>query len=277
MAPTDGYATPAIAGTGAIGCGLAATATILGKVTLLARSDASAWKAEEKASALAAKVEGGEPKNLKVTTDIGDLADADLVVEAIAEDHDAKVELLASLGEGCPDADIGTTTSSLSIATVGEEAGHPDRIFGLHPFNPVTKMELIELCVSDANRDGVADRAKAWCHALGKTVVAVPDQTGFVVNRLLFPYLFDAVRLHERTGMEAEDVDRCMTLGAAHPLGPLALLDMVGLDVAESIGNSLLDATGVKHYGPPKELKAMVEAGKLGRKSGEGFFSYEKK
>jgi 3-hydroxybutyryl-CoA dehydrogenase len=277
MAPTDGYASPAIAGTGAIGCGLAAAATALGRVTLLARSDASAWKAEEKASALAAKVEGGDAKNLKVTTKAEDIAGADLVVEAIAEDHDAKVELLTSLGESCPEADIGTTTSSLSIAKVGEEAGHPDRIFGLHPFNPVTKMELIELCVTDANRDGIADRARTWCHALGKTIVGVPDQTGFVVNRLLFPYLFDAVRLHERTGMDADDVDRCMTLGAGHPLGPLALLDMVGLDVAESIGDSLLESTGVKHYGPPKELKAMVAAGKLGRKSGEGFFSYEKK
>jgi 3-hydroxybutyryl-CoA dehydrogenase len=277
MAPADGYSTPGIAGSGAIGCGLAASATILGKVTLLARSDASAWKAEEKASTLAAKVEGGEPKNLKVTTQAADIADCDLVVEAIAEDHDAKVDLLKTLGEACPGADIGTTTSSLSIAAVGEEAGHPDRIFGLHPFNPVTKMELIELCVTEGNRDGITDRAKAWCHGLGKTVVSVPDQTGFVVNRLLFPYLFDAVRLHERTGMDAADVDRCMTLGAAHPLGPLALLDMVGLDVAEQIGRSLLDATGVKHYGPPKELVAMVAEGKLGRKSGEGFFSYEKK
>src|SRR5690349_19131571 len=116
MAPTHGYANPAIAGSGAIGCGLAAAATVLRQVPVLARSDASAWKAEEKASALAAKVEGGDPKNVKVTTDVSDIAGADLVVEAIAEDHDAKVELLASLGENCPDADIGTTTSSLSIA-----------------------------------------------------------------------------------------------------------------------------------------------------------------
>ena len=138
-------------------------------------------------------------------------------------------------------------------------------------------MELIELCVTEGARDGVSARARAWCEGFGKTVVEVPDQTGFVVNRLLFPYLFDAVRLHERTGMDAEDVDNCMTLGAAHPLGPLALLDMVGLDVAEQIGHSLLEATGVKHYGPPKELIAMVAEGKLGRKSGEGFFSYSKR
>ncbi|MBA2523973.1 MAG: 3-hydroxyacyl-CoA dehydrogenase family protein [Solirubrobacterales bacterium] len=277
MSASEGYKAPGIAGSGAIACGLAASATALGKVILLARSDASAWRAEEKASGLAGKVEGGDASNLKVTTQAGDLSHCDLMVEAIAEDHDAKVGLLQDLGAACPDADLGTTTSSLSIAKVGEEAGHPGRVFGLHPFNPVTKMELIELCVTDGAREGLAERARAWCHALGKTVVSVPDQTGFVVNRLLFPFLFDAVRLHENTGMEAADVDRCMTLGAAHPMGPLALLDMVGLDVAEQIGDSLHEATGVSHYGPPEELRRMVAAGKLGRKSGKGFFGYEKK
>jgi 3-hydroxybutyryl-CoA dehydrogenase len=274
MDAETGYSTPGIAGSGAIACGLAACATVAGRVTLLARSDASAWRAEEQATTLAGKVERGDPSNVKVTTKIEDLGGCDLIVEAIAEDHDAKVELLRNLGETAGDAELGTTTSSLSIAKVGEEAGQADRVFGLHPFNPVTKMELVELCVTDGARDGLAARARSWCEALGKTVVEVPDQTGFVVNRLLFPYLFDAVRLHERTGMAAEDVDSCMTLGAAHPMGPLALLDMVGLDVAQQIGNSLLESTGVKHYGPPKELIAMVDAGKLGRKSGEGFFSY---
>jgi 3-hydroxybutyryl-CoA dehydrogenase len=276
MAADTGYSNPGIAGSGAIACGLAASATIAGRVILLARSDASAWRAEEKATGLAGKVEGGDASNLRVTTETSDLAGCDLIVEAIAEDHDAKVELLKELGDTAGDADLATTTSSLSIAKVGEEAAHPDRVFGLHPFNPVTRMELVELCVTDRARDGLATRARAWCEALGKTVVEVPDQTGFVVNRLLFPYLFDAVRLHERTGMDAADVDACMTLGAAHPMGPLALLDMVGLDVAEQIGSSLLESTGVKHYGPPKELIAMVKAGKLGRKSGEGFFSYTK-
>jgi 3-hydroxybutyryl-CoA dehydrogenase len=275
MTPDTGYSNPAIAGSGAIACGLAACASSIGKSLLLARSDASAWRAEEQAHALCAKVDGGDSKRLKVTTKMDDLAACDLVVEAIAEDHDAKVELLRQLGETCPDADLGTTTSSLSIASVGEESGHPERIFGLHPFNPVTKMELVELCLTDGAHQGLAERARAWCQALGKTVVAVPDQTGFVVNRLLFPYLFDAVRLHEQTGMEAADVDRCMTLGAAHPLGPLALLDMVGLDVAEAIGDSLHAATGVNHHGPPEELRKLVKAGKLGRKSGSGFYDYD--
>jgi 3-hydroxybutyryl-CoA dehydrogenase len=277
MSPANGYETPAFAGGGAIACGLAASASALGKALLLARSDASAWRAEEQAHALCAKVDGGDAARLKVTTEIEQLTGCDLIVEAIAEDHDAKVELLSQLGEACEDADLGTTTSSLSIAAVGEESGHPDRVFGLHPFNPVVRMELVELCVTDGAREGIAERATAWCHALGKTVVRVPDQTGFVVNRLLFPYLFDAVRLHEQTGMDAADVDRCMTLGAAYPMGPLALLDMVGLDVAESIGDSLHESTGIEHYGPPDELRRMVAEGKLGRKSGQGFFGYEDK
>jgi 3-hydroxyacyl-CoA dehydrogenase len=123
-------------------------------------------------------------------------------------------------------------------------------------------------------RDGVAERAKSWCHALGKTVVAVPDSPGFVVNRLLFPYLFDAVRLLEETKMEPEDVDRCMTLGAAHPMGPLALLDMIGLDVAEAIGASLYASSGDERDSPPPALRKLAKAGKTGRKSEAGFYEY---
>ncbi|MFN2612782.1 MAG: 3-hydroxyacyl-CoA dehydrogenase family protein [Solirubrobacterales bacterium] len=277
MSPPDGYSVPAIAGSGAIACGLAASATAVGKVMLLARSDASAWRAEEQATALAAKVDGGNARQLKVTTETEDLAGCDLIVEAIAEERDAKVELLRRLGDVAVKADLATTTSSFSIAAVGDTSGHPERVFGLHPFNPVTKMQLIELCIPEGRRAGIAERAKAWCHGLGKTVILVPDQTGFVVNRLLFPYLFDAVRLLERTDMEPEDVDLCMTLGAAHPMGPLALLDMVGLDVAEAIGSALHAADHNQHEPPPDSLVELLEAGKLGRKSGAGFYVYEKK
>ncbi len=273
MNDPNGYARPAIAGSGEIACGLAAAASSLGKSLLLARSDASAWRAEERAHSLCAKVEGGDSKRLKVTTVPEDLADCDLIVEAIVEDHDAKVELLATVG-GAGDADLATTTSSLSIAELGESSGHPKRTFGLHPFNPVVKMELVELCVPSAVRDGVADRAKGWCHALGKTVVAVPDSPGFVVNRLLFPFLFDAVRLLGETKMEPEDVDRCMTLGAAHPMGPLALLDMIGLDVAEAIGDSLYESSGDERDKPPPSLRKLAKAGKIGRKAEAGFYAY---
>jgi 3-hydroxybutyryl-CoA dehydrogenase len=270
----DAYQRPAIAGSGTIACGLAACASAASRTMLLARSDAAAWRAEEQAQTLSAKVDGGDPRNVKVTTERGDLADADLVIEAIVEEADAKVEFLRGLARDCPGADLATTTSSLGIAALGEAAGVPERTFGLHPFNPVVRMELVELCVPQGADDAVGRRARAWCEAIGKTVVEVPDEPGFVVNRLLFPYLFDAVRLLEQTGMRPEEVDRSMTLGAGYPMGPLALLDLVGIDVAIAIGEALHADSGEDHHRPPGRLISLAGEGKLGRKSGAGFYDY---
>ena len=274
MNASEGYKHPAIAGSGTIATGLAAMATATGKTLLLARSDASAWRAEEKATAACAKIDGADSSRLKVTTEPGDLAECDVIVEAIIEDAKTKGELLAVLGDSAPDADLATTTSSLSVGEIGDASGHGDRFFGLHVFNPVPRMKLVELCFPDAIGDGVKERALAWCGALGKTAVEVPDQAGFVVNRLLFPYLFDAVRMLERTGMEAGEVDSCMTLGAGHPMGPLALLDFVGLDVAQAIGDALHADSGEAAHDPPGLMVEMVGEGKLGRKSGSGFYDY---
>jgi 3-hydroxybutyryl-CoA dehydrogenase len=270
----DSYERPAVAGSGAIACGLAACASALGEVRLLARSDASARRAEGDAREAAAKLDGGEPGRVVVTTDVAELAGCDLVVEAIVEDLGAKGELLAELGRTASGSDFATTTSSLSVAELGDRAGHPERFFGLHVFNPVTKMELIELCFPSAVEDGVRDRAARWCEALGKRAVEVPDQAGFVVNRLLFPFLFDAVRLQEDSGMNAEAVDACMTLGAGHPMGPLELLDFVGLDVAVAIGEELHRESGLASHEPPQLLRSLVAEGKLGRKSGAGLYDY---
>jgi 3-hydroxyacyl-CoA dehydrogenase len=135
-------------------------------------------------------------------------------------------------------------------------------------------MELIELCIPDAARDEIAPRARTWCESIGKTVVEVPDEPGFVVNRLLFPYLFDAVRLIEQTGMAPEDVDRCMTLGANYPMGPLALLDLIGVDVAIAIGEALYEDSREEHHRPPGRLISLAREGKLGRKGGTGFYDY---
>jgi 3-hydroxybutyryl-CoA dehydrogenase len=272
-APT--YERPAIAGSGTIATGLAACASVASKVLLLARSDASAWRAEEQAHSLAAKVEGGDAKRIKVTTQAADLADCDLIVEAVVEELGPKADLLKTVGDAASDADLATTTSSLPLDDLGSQSGHAERVFGLHPFNPVVKMELIELSLPSAARDEIGPRARTWCESIGKTVVEVPNEPGFVVNRLLFPYLFDAVRLMEQTGMEAEDVDRCMTLGAAYPMGPLALLDLVGIDVAIAIGEALYADSGEEHHRPPGRLIALVDEGKLGRKSGAGFFDYD--
>ena len=274
MNASEGYKRPAIAGSGTIATGLAATATATGKTLLLARSDASAWRAEEKATAACAKIDGADASRLKVTTQPADVAECDVIVEAIKEDLGVKGELLSTLAEAAPEADLASTTSSLSVGELARASGGADRFFGLHVFNPVPRMKLVELCFPDGVSDGVRDRALAWCGALGKTAVEVPDQAGFVVNRLLFPYLFDAVRMIERTGMEAGEVDSCMTLGAGHPMGPLALLDFVGLDVAEAIGDALHADSDEPAHKPPGLMVEMVGEGKLGRKSGAGFYDY---
>ena len=275
MSGEAGYARPGIAGSGTVACQLAAVASAIGEVRLLARSDESARRAEERAQAACKKLEEAPKERVKVTTEPAELADCDLVVEAIREDLDLKADFIARLAGEASEADLASTTSSLSVVELGERCGHPERLFGLHVFNPVTQMDLVELCIPEASREGLRDRARQWCEALGKTPIEVPDQPGFVVNRLLFPFLFDAVRLMERTGMAAPEVDTCMKLGAGHPMGPLRLLDFVGLDVAEAIGDQLYADSGDDAHRPPGLLVEMVGQRRLGRKSGAGFYDYE--
>jgi 3-hydroxybutyryl-CoA dehydrogenase len=274
MNASKGYENPGIAGSGAIATGLAAVSTTTADTILLARSEASAWRAEEKVVAACAKIEGAEPSRLRVTTDPKDLSDCDVIVEAIVEEVEPKGELLSTIAEACPNAALATTTSSLSIAEIAEAGGVDGKLFGLHVFNPVPRMKLVEVCFPDGTESS-REAALAWCAALGKTAVEVPDQAGFVVNRLLFPYLFDAVRLIEQTGMEAGEVDTCMKLGAGHPMGPLALLDFVGLDVSKAIGDALYAASNEPTHDPPGLIVQMVGEGKLGRKSGAGFYPYD--
>jgi 3-hydroxyacyl-CoA dehydrogenase len=165
----------------------------------------------------------------------------------------------------------GGDASNLKLAA---DIGEPGRFYGLHVFNPVTRMELIELALPGELDDGVADRARAFSAALGKTGIEVPDTAGFVVNRLLFPYLFDAVRFLESSGMEPADVDACMTMGTGQPMGPLKLLDFIGLDVSVAIGDSLVAESGEAYQGPPEVLRTMLADGKLGRKTKQGFYEY---
>ncbi len=259
----------AIAGSGAIACGLAAVATRVGGVELLARSEESAARARAAIARHAEKLGDAMGAGaVRVTTDAGALAGATVLVEAVAEDLAAKAGVLGTLGRVAgPDALIATTTSSLSIGALGVSTGAPERFFGLHVFNPVPRMELVELAFGPQASPATRTRAVALCEALGKTPVVVPDTPGFVVNRLLFPYLFSAVALLHESGMSAQDVDRCMTLGTGHPMGPLALLDFIGLDVAAAIGSE------IGHPAPPA-LRTLVAEGALGRKSGRGFFGY---
>jgi 3-hydroxybutyryl-CoA dehydrogenase len=259
----------AIAGAGTIACGLAATAARHGEVVLWARSDRSAERARKSVAKLCEKA--GDPaaaERVTVATDQAALHGETFVVEAVVEDPDHKGPLLAELGAACdPEAILATTTSSLSIAELAQASGRPHRFVGLHVFNPVPRMELIELIFPDEADDEVRQRAGALCAELGKTAVEVPDTPGFVVNRLLFPYLFDAVKLMTDTGLAPVDVDRCMTLGAGMPMGPIALLDFVGLDVSQAIGETI----GAEI---PPRLRDLVQEGALGRKVGRGFYEY---
>jgi 3-hydroxybutyryl-CoA dehydrogenase len=259
----------AIAGSGAIACGLAATAAHHGPVLLLARSEGSGERAREQVLRVLER-DGNEAaaERLSVVTDPQALAGAAFAVEAVVEDLDVKAGLLARLdrvlGSG---AILASTTSSLSIERLAEASGRPQSFLGLHVFNPVTKMKLVELVFPAQASAETRARALALCEAFEKTPVEVPDIPGFVVNRLLFPYLFSAVRLLEESAMPAADIDTCMRLGAGHPMGPLALLDLVGLDVASAIGEAISEPV-------PPRVQSLIGEGALGRKSGRGFHSY---
>jgi 3-hydroxyacyl-CoA dehydrogenase len=241
-----------IVGSGAIATGIARAATEHGDVVLWARSEESANRARDKVEA-------------DVYTDLEALADRTLVIEAVIEDHDSKTGLYSRLPLA-DDALLASTTSSLSVTELARESGRPERFGALHFFNPVHRMELVELAFPPEATDDTRARLRAFCEHLDKTAIDVPDVPGFVVNRLLFPYLFSAVALVE-DGMPPESVDACMKLGAGHPMGPLALLDFVGLDVAIAIGESI-------GADVPKRVHELADEGRLGRKSGAGFYEY---
>jgi 3-hydroxybutyryl-CoA dehydrogenase len=261
----------AIAGAGTIACGLAATAAQHGSVVLWARSDASAQRATATVAKHCAKLAGLEESSdrVSVVTDLDALSEASFLVEAVVEDTAHKESLLSQMGQVASEhAVLATTTSSLSVATLAASSGRAERFVGLHVFNPVPRMELVELVFPQEAQDDVRTRARALCEDLGKTAVEVPDTPGFVVNRLLFPYLFDAVEVLVETGIAPAELDRCMKLGAGMPMGPIALLDFVGLDVAQAIGETI----GAK---VPDRLVELADAGHLGRKTKRGFYDYD--
>ncbi|MET0603349.1 MAG: 3-hydroxyacyl-CoA dehydrogenase NAD-binding domain-containing protein [Baekduia sp.] len=259
-----------IVGSGAIACGLAAAAARHGEVVLWARSGDSAQRARATVDKNCGRLSGEvNAEHVRIVQDLDALSEATAIVEAVVEDVGAKAALwreLAQVTDG--QALLGSTTSSLSVAELAGASGAPERFVGLHVFNPVPKMKLVELAFPAEASAQTRARATALCEGLGKTAVIVPDIPGFVVNRLLFPYLFSAVSLQEETGLAAESIDTCMQLGAGHPMGPLALLDFVGLDVAQAIGEAI--GTPV-----PASLTALVGEGALGRKSGRGFYAYD--
>ena len=212
---------------------------------------------------------------LSVTDDLGELCDCDLVIEAAVEDLDVKRRLFQELsGTVRADALLATNTSALSVTEIAAAATRPERVVGLHFFNPPAVLPLVEVVRAARTADGVVDLALAFVRRIGKTPIACRDTPGFVVNRILIPALNDAVRVLEDGTASAEDIDAGMTLGTNWPIGPLALIDLIGVDVHVHAAEALWRACGEPGCAPPLRLRQMLEAGHLGRKSGRGFYEY---
>ena len=215
--------------------------------------------------------------NLSSTTEIGDLSDCDLVVEAVVESFDLKAEVFRALDEvvASPDAVLATNTSSIPIIDIAMATGRPERVIGMHFFNPAPVMKLVEVIPSVRTDPAVTDLITAFAtDVLDKVVVAAKDRAGFVVNMLLVPYLNAAMRMYADGHATAADIDNGMKLGAAHPMGPLELSDMIGLDTMMLVAETLFAEYGDDFYQPPPLLRRMVAAGHLGRKTGRGFYDY---
>ena len=225
------------------------------------------------------KLEQGDADAIRAritpTLDYADLADCDLVIEAITEDLDGKLEMWKEVdGIVKDEAYFATNTSSLPVATQAEATKRPQRFLGLHFFNPAQVMPLLEVVRAEGSSDDAVQLGMDLGEKLGKTTVAAGDNRGFIVNRLLVPYMFDAIRAHEQGVGSIEDIDTGMMAGASHPMGPLTLSDFVGLDTLVAISEVMADAYGEDRFAAPETLKKMVAAGDLGRKTGRGFYDY---
>lgn len=283
---TSDVETVGVVGTGLMASGIAEVAAKAGnEVTLRGRSEASIKKAKgaiqkslDKAVSRGKLEQAAADEILgRVTTtlEFSDLAECDLVVEAVAEDLGVKEEIFRELDKALkPDAVLATTTSSLSVVDLAAATDRPDRVVGLHFFNPAPIMKLVEVVRTVATADEVEELATAWTAAIGKHPVRCRDRAGFIVNFLLFPYLNDAVTMHEEGYGTPQDIDTAMKLGCGHPMGPFELMDIVGLDVTHAILNSLHEEFRERRYAPAPLLEHMVRAGYLGRKSGRGFYDY---
>ena len=212
---------------------------------------------------------------IKIVKELDGLAQAELVVEAVIEDVETKRSIFQRLEKILrPDAVLGTNTSSLSVADLARNLSRPERFMGIHFFNPPTKLELVELVVLPGLNPGALKKTRGILSACGKTSVTVKDSPGFIVNRLLLPFINEAAKLVDEGVASPEEIDKAMCLGALHPAGPLQVADLIGLDVCRHILETLTKSLGDPMYKPAKSIVALVDAGKLGRKSGQGFHKY---
>lgn len=276
----------AVIGTGTMGAGIVQAFAQAGrKVTMKSRSQSSNDKAFGKITkSLSKLVEKGKMAqadmdavvaNITLTTEYNDIADADLIIEAAVEEMDLKIELFKMLDTLCkPETIIATNTSSLSITAIANAVSRPSQIIGMHFFNPAPVMKLVELIKGKKTSEEVFKAIYDLCAAIGKTPVAVDEAPGFVVNRILIPMVNEAVGILADGVATKEDIDNAMKLGANHPMGPLALGDLIGLDVCLAIMEVLHSEFGEDKYRPHPLLRKMVRANLLGRKTGEGFYKY---
>jgi 3-hydroxybutyryl-CoA dehydrogenase len=278
--------TVGVLGCGLMGSGIAQTAAAAGYRTTV-RDTSHAVLAKGRASierSLARSVEKGSltgPDHdatlgrLSFSTDLAAVSEAGIVIEAVPEDLELKNGLWRELDGRCPPATIfASNTSSLRIGSMAAATGRPDRMVGLHFFNPVPVMPLVEVVCGPATSAETFDRALTFARSLGKEAVASSDTSGFLVNRLLVPYLLDAIRAFESGTGSVADLDTAMRLGCGHPMGPFTLLDFVGLDTVVRIADIMFDEYREPRFSPPPLLRRMVAAGLHGRKSGKGFYDY---
>jgi 3-hydroxybutyryl-CoA dehydrogenase len=282
---TEIFASVAIIGGGFMGAGIAETAAVAG-IPVVVRElpqylEATRQRLE---TSLARAVKKGKLDNeqmqaalarITLTSELKDVAGADLVIEAVSEDIDIKTAIMRELDHiVSAETILASNTSAIPIAQLASAVSHPDRVVGLHFFSPVPVMKLVEIVDALDTSDDTIKKARLFVELLGKDAIVTKDRSGFIVNFLLVPYLMAAVRMYEEGFASREDIDNGMRLGAGHPMGPLTLCDFIGLDVLNAVGNSMYDEFKLTEYAPPPVMKRMIAAGRLGRKSGRGFYDY---
>lgn len=277
-----------VVGAGLMGSGIAEVCARSGLEVVIREVDSAAISAAERRieRSLERGVASGKMTDaarlhalelMRTTSSLEDLSVCQIVIEAVVEDERAKLEVLAALDEivADPCAVLASNTSSIPIMTLAMATGRPERVIGIHFFNPVPVLKLVELVTSLVTSDQTAHTARVFVtERLGKKVIASQDRAGFVVNALLIPYILSAVRMFESGFATAEDIDTGMVEGCAHPMGPLALADLIGLDTTRAVAESMYEEFKEPLYAPPPLLARMVDAGLLGRKTGRGFYPY---
>lgn len=278
--------TVGVVGCGLMGSGIAEVCARAGYSTFVHEIDETALergigRIQQSMATAVARGRLSEPdrdeavSRLRGVTELSDLRSCDLVVEAVTENLQAKQEVFLSLADTCgPETILASNTSSIPIIDLASVTKRPDRVLGMHFMNPVPVMRLIEMVRAITTSDETLATARAFGESLGKRVIVAKDRAGFIVNMLLVPYLLEAIRMYESGFAAREDIDLGMVLGTNHPMGPLTLLDYVGLDTTYYIANILYEELHEPKYAPPPLLKQMVTAGYLGRKSGRGFYDY---